>query len=91
MCNLEGTTTAHLTALTPDVRGALVAGFEDGKIQPAVWKKCVKTLEGELPVEERATLLDDIRTFARTHPDLAGRESFELRYRTVVKRQLRLP
>src|SRR6185312_14856042 len=60
VCDLEGTTTAHLTALTSDERGALVEGFEDGKIRPAVWKKCVKTLEAELPTEQRASLLDAI-------------------------------
>jgi len=60
VCDLAGTTTAHLTALTADERGALVAGFADGKIQPAVWKKCVTTLEAELPSEPRASLLDAI-------------------------------
>jgi ubiquinone/menaquinone biosynthesis C-methylase UbiE len=40
------------------------------------------------PAAERAQLLKDIRAFARTHPDLAGRESFELPYRTIVKRQM---
>jgi hypothetical protein len=33
-----------------------------------------------LPPDERARLLDDVRRLATTHPDLAGRESFELPY-----------
>jgi ubiquinone/menaquinone biosynthesis C-methylase UbiE len=35
----------------------------------------------------RANLLAEIREFARTHPDLAGRAVFELPYQTVVTRQ----
>ncbi|HET9990769.1 MAG TPA: hypothetical protein VFQ65_19700, partial [Kofleriaceae bacterium] len=58
VCDLNGSTTAHLQALTADERGALVDGFKDGKIARGVWKKCVKTLEAELPSEQRAALLD---------------------------------
>ena len=43
----------------------------------------------DLDESDRATLLDDIRTLARTHPDLAGRDRFELPYLTVVTRQVR--
>jgi SAM-dependent methyltransferase len=43
-----------------------------------------------LPPAERAAVLDDIRNFARTHPDLAGHESFELPYLTIVRRSYRV-
>jgi SAM-dependent methyltransferase len=40
---------------------------------------------------DRSRLLDEIRDFARTHPDLAGRSTFELSYLTVARRQVRRP
>jgi hypothetical protein len=58
ICDLESTSTAHLHGVTADERRALVDGFKDGAISPTVWKKCVKTLERELPPEDRATLVD---------------------------------
>lgn len=45
----------------------------------------------DLAEAQRAKLLQEIRTFAGTHPDLAGRAEFELPYETVVIRQARLP
>ena len=39
---------------------------------------------GALPEAERAEVLDRVRAFARTHPDLAGRESFGFPYTTRV-------
>jgi ubiquinone/menaquinone biosynthesis C-methylase UbiE len=42
-----------------------------------------------LPDDERARLLDDVRTLARTHPDLADRDSFDIAYLTVAARSLR--
>jgi ubiquinone/menaquinone biosynthesis C-methylase UbiE len=44
----------------------------------------------DLGEDERADLLDTIRAFGRSHPDLAGRESFAMPYRSVARRQLRL-
>ncbi len=38
---------------------------------------------------DRAQLLEDIRHFAHTHPDLAGRATFELPYLTIARRQVR--
>jgi SAM-dependent methyltransferase len=38
----------------------------------------------DLPAPERTALLDDVRRLARTHPDLAGQETFELPYVTVA-------
>jgi ubiquinone/menaquinone biosynthesis C-methylase UbiE len=35
-----------------------------------------------LPERERAAVLDEVRELARSHPDLAGRERFELHYIT---------
>jgi SAM-dependent methyltransferase len=40
---------------------------------------------------DRARLLDEIRDFARTHADLAGRSTFELPYLTIARRQIRRP
>ncbi len=41
------------------------------------------------PDDERADLLDAVRHLARTHPDLAGRDTFEMPYRTVALRAYR--
>jgi SAM-dependent methyltransferase len=41
----------------------------------------------DLDDAQRAQLLEEIRTFAETNPDLAGRAEFELPYDTVVVRQ----
>ncbi len=43
----------------------------------------------DLPADERAKLLDAVRELAHTHPDLAGRENFELPYLTVAARSFR--
>jgi ubiquinone/menaquinone biosynthesis C-methylase UbiE len=43
----------------------------------------------DLPDPERAALLDEVRDLARTHPDLAGRESFEVPYVTEAVRSHR--
>jgi ubiquinone/menaquinone biosynthesis C-methylase UbiE len=43
----------------------------------------------DLPAAERTALLDEVRHLARTHPDLAGRETFELPYVTVALRSRR--
>lgn len=37
-----------------------------------------------MPDDEREALLDEVRTLARTHPDLAGRDHFDLPYDTEV-------
>lgn len=42
-----------------------------------------------LPDDERTALLDEVRTLARTHADLAGRDTFEMPYRTVAVRSFR--
>jgi SAM-dependent methyltransferase len=42
-----------------------------------------------LSPDERTDVLDQVRALARTHPDLAGRERFELPYLTVVSRSTR--
>jgi SAM-dependent methyltransferase len=42
-----------------------------------------------LPASERSALLDEVRQLARTHPDLAGQENFELPYITVAVRSRR--
>jgi hypothetical protein len=39
---------------------------------------------GALPDDERAEVLDRVRAFTRTHPELAGRESFGFPYTTRV-------
>ena len=31
----------HIQVFSPEVRGALVAGLVDGKINPALWRRCV--------------------------------------------------
>lgn len=41
------------------------------------------------PDDERARLLDEVRHLARNHPDLAGRETFEVPYLTVAVRSFR--
>jgi SAM-dependent methyltransferase len=43
----------------------------------------------DLPEHDRAVLLDEVRELAHTHPDLAGKERFELPYVTVVARSRR--
>ncbi len=43
----------------------------------------------DLPDDERARLLDEVRHLARNHPDLAGRETFEVPYLTVAVRSFR--
>ncbi|HEX4450264.1 MAG TPA: hypothetical protein VH143_05290 [Kofleriaceae bacterium] len=48
----------HLHAFTPDERDAFVAGLKDGKIQPALWKKCAKQLALHLGDDDRASLFD---------------------------------
>jgi ubiquinone/menaquinone biosynthesis C-methylase UbiE len=39
---------------------------------------------GAMPDGERAELLEQVRQLARTHPDLAGRDSFDMPYDTEV-------
>ena len=39
---------------------------------------------GALPDDERAEVLDRVRALTRTHPELAGRESFGFPYTTRV-------
>jgi hypothetical protein len=39
--------------------------------------------------KERAELMAAVRKLARTHPDLAGRETFEIPYLTVAVRSFR--
>jgi hypothetical protein len=41
---------------------------------------------GAMPPERRAVVLDRVRTLARTHPDLAGRDRFGFPHRTAVHR-----
>ncbi len=43
----------------------------------------------DLPESECTALLDEVRRLAWTHPDLAGRETFELPYSTVAVRSRR--
>lgn len=44
----------------------------------------------EMPEPARTQLLDQVRHLALTHPDLRGRDYFDLPYRTVVSRSIRL-
>jgi ubiquinone/menaquinone biosynthesis C-methylase UbiE len=39
---------------------------------------------GAMPEDERNALLDGVRSLARTHPDLAGRQTFTMPYETEV-------
>ena len=48
----------HLTALTPEVRDALVDGLVEGRIEPALWRRCVEGLVKGLAHEEAASLSD---------------------------------
>jgi ubiquinone/menaquinone biosynthesis C-methylase UbiE len=43
----------------------------------------------DLPEPDREALMVELRTFARRHPDLAGRDTFELPYLTEVIRSIR--
>jgi SAM-dependent methyltransferase len=43
----------------------------------------------DMPSAASEPLLADIRRLARTHPDLAGHDTFELPYLTVVRRSIR--
>lgn len=43
----------------------------------------------DLPEPARAALLDEVRDLGRNHPDLAGRERFEMPYLTVAVRSRR--
>jgi hypothetical protein len=50
----------HLHALTPDERGAFVAGLRDGTIKPVLWKRCAKQLALHLGDDDRAALFDAV-------------------------------
>ncbi|WP_433554840.1 hypothetical protein ACQP08_30955 [Micromonospora zamorensis] len=41
------------------------------------------------PAERRATIDQELRELLATHPELAGRETVELPYRTIVLRARR--
>jgi hypothetical protein len=41
-----------------------------------------------LPESEREPLLEEVRFLCRTHPDLAGRETFSMPYQTHVFRSI---
>src|SRR5664279_1794833 len=60
VCDFTLTSGPHLHHLTPDARGALVAGFRNGTIEPGVWRRCVKTMLPQLPGDDRASLVDAI-------------------------------
>jgi SAM-dependent methyltransferase len=78
--------------------GALVDGiggftpverFEHRWAQPfdaelLVTRAASVSVVGALPEAERAVVLDRVRDLARTHPDLAGRQSFDFPYTTRV-------
>jgi SAM-dependent methyltransferase len=44
------------------------------------------SIVGLLPDDRRAAVLDNVRTLARTHPDLAGKAWFDFPYTTIVWR-----
>jgi SAM-dependent methyltransferase len=66
-----------------------VERFEHAWTQPfdadlLVARAASVSVVGALPETERNAVLDRVRTFARTHPDLAGRASFPFPYTTRV-------
>jgi hypothetical protein len=66
-----------------------VEQFSTGWVQPfdedlLVARAASVSVVGALPEDERQAVLDRVRHFARTHPDLAGRTEFGFPYTTRV-------
>jgi hypothetical protein len=57
----------HVSEFTSDFQNALVQGFVDGKIQPALWERCVKRVLRNLPEDRAAAFHDQL---AREHSKL---------------------
>jgi hypothetical protein len=50
----------HVNEFTSDFQDALVKGFVDGKIQPALWERCVKRVLRNLPEDRAAAFYDQL-------------------------------
>ena len=59
VCDLR-TRGPHVSAFTPEVRGALIGGFVDGKINAALWRRCVDGALKGLPADQVPSLFDDV-------------------------------
>ena len=59
VCDLR-TRGPHVSAFTPQVRGALVHGFVDGKIDAALWRRCVDGALKGLPADQVSSMFDDV-------------------------------
>lgn len=69
VCDLHALS-PHVSKITRDIRAALVDGMMDGKINPALWRRCVDVLVERLPRQEAAPLFDDlVRAYRRNLAD----------------------
>ena len=48
----------HVGSTGDDVRKALVGGLVEGRIEPALWRRCVDALLASLPADAAASLID---------------------------------
>jgi hypothetical protein len=64
----------HMGEFTSDLQDALVKGFAEGKIAPALWARCVKRVLRNLPQDRAAAFLDQL---ARAHRDLMRSSAIE--------------
>jgi hypothetical protein len=56
----------HLAPSTPDLQDALVKGFTEGKIVPALWARCVKRVLRNLPADDAVSFFDRLAREYRT-------------------------
>ena len=50
----------HVPAFTPEIRGALIDGFVEGKIPAPLWRRCVDTALKGLPADQVASMFDEV-------------------------------
>ena len=50
----------HVSALTADIRGTLIGGFVDGKIDPVLWRRCIEVALKGLPADRVPSVFDDV-------------------------------
>ena len=81
VCDLRART-PHPAAFDDEIRGALVDGFIDGKIAPAIWQRCIDALAKSLAPADATSLFDRLmQSYAQlltdsdlsTDPSLADR------------------
>lgn len=50
----------HVSAFTPEIRGRLIDGFVDGRIDTAPWRRCIEVALDGLPAAQVPSVFDDL-------------------------------